>query len=84
VDVTQIFSICYPVPIFEPSGTKGKPAISLRQRVFLLVAGARNHHYLRMYGSGGVEAAGLAQLLSQVQIIAVAGDHLEVLLRAVA
>jgi hypothetical protein len=45
-----------------------------------LVAGARNHHYLRSQESHGVEAVGLAQ----VQLIAEVGKRLEGLFRVVA
>jgi hypothetical protein len=46
---------------------------------FYLVAGARNHHYLRSQGRNGVEAASLSRLALQIEMTAGVGKHLNLL-----
>jgi hypothetical protein len=80
---------CSAVPQLCPSARllqspKGKPSKSGCDFKGLLVAGARNHQYLRSRASYSVEAASLGQLLSQVLMVVGGGNRLKLLFRAVA
>jgi hypothetical protein len=64
-----------------PDGINQKKARHLGETAgFVLVAGGRNHQNLRSQGNRGVAAASLRQLVSQFQMEACSGSHLDLLL----
>jgi hypothetical protein len=64
--------------------TKRKTRHLIETAGFILVAGARNHHYLRSRGSCGVEVAGLAHSILKALTVEDGSNHLKLLWQAVA
>jgi hypothetical protein len=78
--VTQVL----PSAILQAVWYKRKTRHLIETAGFYLVAGARNHHYLRARGSCGVEVAGLAHSILKALTVEDGSNHLKLFWQAVA